>query len=212
MHLLDSREKYNTQAASLRLRGLTTVHIRRPESSGRRSHAALRMEEVMKEWTEDVTQETIAEDRSAETMDWLVRYMANAWKILEMPHSTGKRDQGPQPKEKEMARCLLCTARPMRPSSITRHYKSKHEPTGIFDDPLSSLRCLASGLKLTIVNGASEFCSHVLEVRGKIHAPGLVFLVEFLCLSGHIKTNLRPTVARYSLSGRLFVLEWSHKN
>ena len=62
MYVLDSREKYNSQAASLRLRGLTTAHIRRSESPGRRSHTALRMEEVMKDWTEDVRQETIAEN------------------------------------------------------------------------------------------------------------------------------------------------------
>ena len=173
MHVLDSREKYNAQAASLRLRSLTTVHIERPESLGRRSHAALRMNEVMEEWTEDVMQETIAEDRSAKTMDWLVRYMVNAWKILEKPRSTGKEAEGPQPKEKEMVRCFLCSAKPMRPSSITRHYKSKHEPTGIFDGPLSCPECLVLGLEPTITHGAFEFYNHV-EVHGKIRAPCLV--------------------------------------
>ncbi|MCJ1466003.1 hypothetical protein MMC07_004622 [Pseudocyphellaria aurata] len=44
-------------------------------------HAALRMEEVVREWTENVTQDTIAEDRSTKTMDWLVKHMASAWKI-----------------------------------------------------------------------------------------------------------------------------------
>ena len=67
MHVLDSREKYSSQAASLRLRGLTTVYIRRPGPSGRRSHAGLRMEEVVGEWTEGVTQDTIAGDRSTKT-------------------------------------------------------------------------------------------------------------------------------------------------
>ena len=75
MHILDSREKFNSQAASLRTRGLTTVHIWHPGLSDRRFHAALQMKEVVEKWTENVTQNTVAENRSTKIMDWLVNCM-----------------------------------------------------------------------------------------------------------------------------------------
>jgi hypothetical protein len=56
-------------------------------------------------------QDTIAEDRSAETMDWLVNYMESAWKILKEPHATsGKGDREPQ--AEETVRCFLCRDKP----------------------------------------------------------------------------------------------------
>ena len=126
------------------------------------------MEEVVEGWTENVTQDTVAEDRSTEIMDWLVNFMASAWKILKKPHSTGKEDEGPR--SKEMARCFLCRAKSMKPTSITRHYKSKRVSTGIFDCLLFYLECLDLGLESIIINGASVFHSQVKEAYGKIHA------------------------------------------
>lgn len=134
MHVLDGREKYNAQVASLGLRGLTTTPIRRLEPSGRCSHTTLWMDLVTQEWTEEVTPEKIAEDRSAKTMDWLVRYMANAWNLLDKSHPAAKADaEGSQPEK--MARCFSCTAKPMRPLSIMRHHQSKHKL--IFEYPRS---------------------------------------------------------------------------
>lgn len=124
----------------------------------------------MQEWIKKITPETIAEDRSAETVDWLMRYVANAWNLLNKSQPAVNEDAEKSPSEK-MARCLLCTAKLMLPSSITRHCQNKHK--SVFEHSLFCFECLRLRLELIIVHDGSEWSDHVKKMHGKIHAPQL---------------------------------------
>ena len=195
----DSRERYFTEAAKLRSRGLSTIHLRSSEPPPYSDHTTLNIKGLVELFvghtisddgkpSQEFIFDSHAEERSEKAMAWLLSYMAKAWTLLAATGSlvcSGDQElleqKSTDQKSPGKPTCFVCKADFDRRRNLTRHVKAQH--LQILSTPFQCPECARLGLPPYTSSSPQDWSSHTEKVHGKRHAPYLTNDLSSDCIA-----------------------------